>query len=373
MHLKWFKGTSVAEVMDQIRAELGPDALILHSKTAKPRGPLGIVRGGGVEILAAVDEAAPPAAPEAAAAPADAPATRLARAPAAGEAAAGPVPDRLLSDVATLKHLLVQWGGGRLLPPPLTPYYERLVVAGVEPALALQILTDVPAPSAHDPSAGAAMPDEAVRQAVARMIPAAPAAPEGVVALVGPAGSGKTAALAKLAAQARMGGGRSGILNLDDGGFGALSVLEALAGILDLPYAQAAAAGDVAEQVRESAADLLLIDTPGIGIHDAAGIERLAEGLAAAAPREVHLVLPATMKTADALAAVRAFSRLGLTHLLFTRLDETASCGSVLAVSVESGLPLSYFGTGREIPADLTPAAPELIVNRIFTQQGQPA
>jgi flagellar biosynthesis protein FlhF len=284
------------------------------------------------------------------------------------------VPDTLRDDVATLKHLIVQWGGGRLLPPPLGPYYERLVMAGVEPALALQILADVPAPSRHEAGADAAVPEEAVAEALTRMIRTQDPASTGPVALVGPAGAGKTTTIAKLAARAQLAGDRAAILNLDDGGFGSLSLLEALAGILDLPYAQAGLAEDVADHVRRAPADgLTLIDTPGIGVHHAEEMARVAELLGAAAPREVHLVLSATAKTADALAAVRAFSRLGVTHLLFTRLDETASCGSVLAVCVESGLPLSYVGTGREIPADLGAAAPADIVNRILTQQGHPA
>jgi flagellar biosynthesis protein FlhF len=88
MHLKWFKGKSVSDVMDQIRDDLGPDALILHSKPSRARGPLGMVRGGGVEILAAVDD---PAAAE--------PSTG---APAAPPPAAAPGPDTRRDVVATL-------------------------------------------------------------------------------------------------------------------------------------------------------------------------------------------------------------------------------------------------------------------------------
>jgi flagellar biosynthesis protein FlhF len=116
------------------------------------------------------------------------------------------------------------------------------------------------------------------------------------------------------------------------------------------------------------ASGLGLIDTPGLGRGDAAGLSRLADLLRSVRADEVHLVLPATSKTADALAAVRAWSPLGITHLLFTRLDETASCGSVLTVAVETGIPLSYIGTGREIPGDLAPADAHDIVHRTLQQ-----
>src|SRR5262245_39752785 len=103
MHLKWFRGRAVPEVMSQIRKELGEDAIILDSKSARPWGPLKALRTAGVEILAAVDRAEP-AAPRASAAPVEVGALGN---------------DALRAEVAALRHLLVQFGGGRLLAPAL--------------------------------------------------------------------------------------------------------------------------------------------------------------------------------------------------------------------------------------------------------------
>ena len=41
MHLKWFKGRAVPEVVSQIRKELGPEAVILHSKRSRGWGRSG--------------------------------------------------------------------------------------------------------------------------------------------------------------------------------------------------------------------------------------------------------------------------------------------------------------------------------------------
>ena len=112
----------------------------------------------------------------------------------------------------------------------------------------------------------------------------------------------------------------------------------------------------------------VLIDTPGVGPEDRRGLKHLQELLRAAAPDEVHLVLSATSKAPDTRAAVRAFSSMGVTHLLFTHLDETTSCASVIGACIESGLPLSYVGTGRDIPGDLDPAEPRRLIRR--TLQG---
>jgi flagellar biosynthesis GTPase FlhF len=67
----------------------------------------------------------------------------------------------------------------------------------------------------------------------------------------------------------------------------------------------------------------------------------------------------------ETFAAVRAFAALGVTHLLFTRLDETTTEESLLTVAVEAGMPLSYFATGREIPDDLRPATASELLRRI--------
>jgi len=111
-----------------------------------------------------------------------------------------------------------------------------------------------------------------------------------------------------------------------------------------------------------------VIDTPGVGPENRQGLRQLQGLLRAVAPDEVHLVLSATSKGPDTRAAVRAFAAVGVTHLPFTHLDETASCASVIDACIESGLPLSYVGTGRDIPGDLDPAEPRRLIRR--TLQG---
>jgi flagellar biosynthesis protein FlhF len=357
MHLKWFKGREVPEVMRRVREELGPDAVILHSKTARPWWPLRYVRNGGVEVLAAVDRSDSP---------------RIAATPPA-HPVTSPSTEALRAQVAELRALFVKFAGGRLLPPGLEPFYDRLVSGGMEPQLAFRLLADLPSSPADGANGDRGAAARAVEEHLATMIHVpGPGQRPGTarLALVGPAGAGKTTTLAKLAARAQIAGGRIAILNADGSGFGGPSPLEAFAAILDVPHLMALTADELTGQLQGSAVrGNVLIDTPGLAPGDQSGLRRLGELLCAARPTEVHLVLTATSKTADALAAVRAFSSVGITHLLFTHLDETASCASVLGAGVESGLPLSYFGTGREIPGDLDFADARDVVRR--TLQGE--
>ncbi len=351
MHLKWFRGRAVPEVMSQIRKELGEDAVILHSKSTRAWGPLKALSPAGVEILAAIDR---PESPSPAA-------TALAE-------PAPPGTEALRAEVAALRHLLVQFGGGRLLAPALAPFYERLVAGGMDTALAQKLLGAVSVPVRVGSEARSDALADAVADALVGMIRgdlAATPSRAARVALVGPAGAGKTTTLCKLAARAQLAGARAGIVNLDGSSWSAPAPIEAFAAIADIPYAQALAPDALARELaRAPAGRLTLIDTAGASPVDGQALGRLADLLRAARPDEVHLVLSATTKSADALAAVRAFAPAGLTHLLFTRLDETTSLGSVLAVGIESGLPLSHFGTGREIPGDLAPASAREVVHQ---------
>jgi flagellar biosynthesis GTPase FlhF len=100
----------------------------------------------------------------------------------------------------------------------------------------------------------------------------------------------------------------------------------------------------------------VLIDSPRVGPENRQGL------------RHLQGVVSATSKAPDTRAAVRAFAAAGATHLPFTHLEETASCAAVIDAYIESGLPLSYVGTGRDIPGDLDPAEPRRLIRR--TLQG---
>jgi flagellar biosynthesis protein FlhF len=60
---------------------------------------------------------------------------------------------------------------------------------------------------------------------------------------------------------------------------------------------------------------------------------------------------------------VDRYSVFGPAKLLFTRLDETSSYGSILNESVRTGLPISFLGTGPRVPDDVEPATQDRIVD----------
>ena len=72
------------------------------------------------------------------------------------------------------------------------------------------------------------------------------------------------------------------------------------------------------------------------------------------------------MKSGDLARVAAEYEIFAPAKLLFTRLDETGSFGSILNEAVRSERPLSFFGTGQRIPEDLEPAASRRVADLVL-------
>jgi flagellar biosynthesis protein FlhF len=272
-------------------------------------------------------------------------------------------PDSLVREVAALRRMLVRRDGARALPDALAPLFDRLVAAGVDDTFAFRVLEGVDA-RAREGALARAVEDAFV---AALPVPVAPATGDAARVFVGPAGAGKTATVSKLAVRAHLDGATTHVITLDGASLGARGHWEALSTLAGVPHTLALTGEAVRDAVAaQPAGATLLVDTPGIGAGQTDAIRALADLIAAAGPVDVHLVLPATTKPADARAAVLAFAPTRPSRLVFTRLDETATAGSSLEIAAAAGLSLAYVGTGRDIPDDIRAATPRDLVRRVL-------
>jgi flagellar biosynthesis GTPase FlhF len=100
-----------------------------------------------------------------------------------------------------------------------------------------------------------------------------------------------------------------------------------------------------------------LIDTPATGpSHGAPHVKALAADLKALGATEVHLALPATLSSAAAGEVAAALAPLGPTHIALTHADETARPGAPLELALAARRPLSYV-CARESASPADPAA----------------
>jgi flagellar biosynthesis protein FlhF len=178
--------------------------------------------------------------------------------------------------------------------------------------------------------------------------------------LIGPSGAGKTAAVAKLASHYRLEQRRSvALITFDTCRETAVEQLRRYAKIVGVPFACALSARQVHEGLRRhTQVDLVLIDMPGIGPRDLA----LAEELGRLLPKKsvtTHLVISASTREQELCRITRRLGDLPQLRLLFTKLDETESFGTIFEVAHQTGVPLSYWSIGRRVPGDIEIASSE--------------
>ncbi|MBA1196764.1 flagellar biosynthesis protein FlhF [Pseudomonas plecoglossicida] len=196
----------------------------------------------------------------------------------------------------------------------------------------------------------------------------------GVIAMVGPAGMGKTTTLAKLAARyvLKYGAQNLALVSMDSFRIGAQEQLKTLGRILNVSVTYV----DPGESLAQALEPLLrkrvvLIDTAGLQASDPAlrmQLETLAgRGIAS----KNYLVLATTSQKQVLTAAYHSYKRCGLAGCILTKLDETACLGEVLSLAISHELPVAYLTDGPRIPDDLHLPRKHQLVSRAVSVQMQ--
>ncbi len=417
MRVKTFEAASMQEALNIVKREMGEEAFILSTRTKQKKGALGMVEEAMIEVTAAMDENAPvPAPPRNGTQP-----TYSLRQPLAGRGAepqprqevrpaqAPPPPmdlqplrrelleikgavealkeqesrnTAILHELDQMKALLnrIQKQGmpsAQLhLPASLLELYGGLVANDVDPMIALR-LCEYTQRALLDQGGEEAVDSEKarlfMRRVIADFIPVASPiqldpGKTRVAALVGPTGVGKTTTIAKLAAYAKLElKQRVALVTLDTFRVAAVDQLQQYAEILKVPIHVALTIEDLRSALRfYQDRTLVLIDTPGHSPKDTEVLGQLRHLLDELPEVETHLVLSATTKPRDMADIAQRFEPLKPGRLIFTKLDETSTYGPILSTLVRVKKPLSYLGTGQEVPQDLELATSRRVADLIL-------
>lgn len=194
----------------------------------------------------------------------------------------------------------------------------------------------------------------------------------GVIALVGPAGMGKTTTLAKLAARyvLEYGAQNIAIVSMDCFRIGAQEQLKTLGRILNVPVSHVEAGQSLEQALLPLAKKrVVLVDTAGLPASDpmlALQLDNLANRKL---PTRSYLVLAATSQAQVLKAAWHAYKRCGLSGCIITKLDEAVSMGEVLGMAIGQGLPVAYTTDGPKIPDDIQVPRSHQLISRAVRMQ----
>ncbi len=358
MHVKTFQAPSMQEVLDQVRRDLGPDAILLGNR--KVPGPDG---APWIEISAALDRPREPAGSSP---------------PPPADASSLPVVQDQLEDIRGMLSLLLsskdvfaQWQ----LKPPALELVQQMVLRGLDEKNAFEIFrTLVKGANGRSPSKRQLF--DAFRSHISDKIrfhdPFDGPVPAGgkpqIYTFVGPTGVGKTTTLAKLAAYLKYKRAQKvGLISLDTYRIGALEQLRTYADILEVPLhvAQCRESLDRAME-RLAGCGAILVDTIGRNYLDARYVDDLKAVFRDDAGVHHLLVLSATSKDEDIKNVIRRFRSLSVECLIFTKVDETLTPGSIANPLLRYPYPLSFLGIGQRVPEDLIRATPQRILSFFF-------
>ncbi len=335
MILRKVVGRTMAEALERVRKEVGPEAIIVETSFA-----------GGVATVIAKREAN-----QANQAPAN---------PWRGTPYDRDRPEPKL-----------------VFPEGFRPFAESMAEFGISQKLIKVLLRAVKGLDPHLLKKGSPSLRAVLRRVLAGLIPTAglgsssagrialggKAIPTSkALALVGPTGVGKTTTLAKLAAQATIHEDMSvGIISTDTFRIAAVEQLRAFAEMMGAPFRVAFTPQDLRAALREfQHHDRIFIDTTGRSPKDAASLKAM-RGFFADMPIQVHLCLSAGTRRRDLLATLRAFEPFEPSYLALTKWDETVAPGEALSLAIERNLPLSWITNGQNVPEDLLPAEGTII------------
>ena len=260
--------------------------------------------------------------------------------------------------------------------PEATPYYERLLESGLAVKTVQGLLHEVGAGMWGRTSDSDLQ--QALHSTIARHVKTS--GPllstedrKKTVILVGPTGVGKTTTIAKLAAFYRQHERRSvALITLDTYRIAAVEQLRMYADLLGVTMDVALTRGDAARCIaRRAGADLILVDTAGRSPGDRVGMTEVQDILSMNRPVEVHLVLSATTRERDLMQYRNHYRGIPFTRLLFTKLDETSGVGGAFDLMRQTGMPLSYFCVGQRVPEDLELARPDRLAQLLLAESGR--
>jgi flagellar biosynthesis protein FlhF len=419
MKLRRFFGPTSRAVLEQVRAELGPDAMIVANHASAE----------GIEITALPAEAlpqilsdrqaqpVPPAVPLATSEDEGVTVTLSSRAPhpspppaARGEAVAAPIPAaeppsnaphpnplpaargegdaltaRMMAEMAAMRALFQEqmaqlaWSESLRRSPLRTRLTRDLLLAGYSATLARTITERLPddfnAAEAQTWLAGVLTRNLAAVDAADEMVTRG-----GIYALVGPTGVGKTTTTAKLAARCavRYGAAKLALLTTDSYRVGAQDQLRIYAKILGVSVHTVSDRHDLKQALDAvRGRHLVLIDTVGIGQRDA----RVAEQAQLLAHPEIRRILllnaAAQSETLDEVVTTYRRGPDGATDTLsgaiVTKLDEAARTGAVLDVAIRHRLRLQYVTNGQRVPEDLALPHASCLVDRSLRAATRPS
>ena len=336
MQLRTFLAKDMKAALASVRAEMGPEAVIVGSERTK----------GGVMVRAALEEL---------------------EAPSLAEEIGEPVNDF----DADYRNTLIR----RLREKPAASGRRRFDRSELLSSFARHRLPDALGHALAEASAKTNVSDMtlALAAAIDARMKSTPIdfANAKAFMVVGPNGVGKTAVAAKLAAHAKLAGRNVTLIAGDVAGAGAVARLNAFAEHLDASIVTADSAFVLASTTGDAVAQgaLAIVDTAGFDPRQPK-IAAVYAALAKIESVEAIGVLSALTDAEEAAEIASAMAHMGVARLIVTAVDLTRRAGALAAAAMTPGVGLAHITRSPFVASGLETLTP-LALSRLLAESEQ--
>ncbi len=380
MKIMKYKAKSMPEAIEQIKKDLGANAVILDSKEIKTGGFLGFFKKRQVEVLAAIDETLSSRNKN----------SKTLKDTSNRQFKRNKVTvnepgfitkeehKKVLTEIKYVKEIL-QANTFQANQPFSADYaivFNYLTNQEVEENIAKEILQSI-INRTNDKTLTSKqiiplVEDEIITKLSKRNTIGTPPNAQ-IIQFVGPTGVGKTTTLAKVAANKMIKEQRKiAFITMDTYRIAAIEQLKTYAKILDVPLEVVYSIKEYKDALQKlNNHDYIFVDTAGRNFRDGQYVRELKEMIQLENfQTETHLVLSLASRYKDIKDIYEQFKDIALEKVIFTKMDETTTYGAILNLCYHDEINISYMTNGQDVPNDIIVPDQQFIGQLIISRYG---
>nr|WP_317358294.1 flagellar biosynthesis protein FlhF [uncultured Tyzzerella sp.] len=369
MKVKKYQGETEEQVIEMAKKELGNDAIVLSIKKITPTGIFSIIKKPYIELTASYDENK----------------VKLEEKPKSffSKASSNNLDDKLKEKDNTIQRLekriaelesylekamkslsLEKGANNTKYKNQLVQFiYEMLVSKGVHPAVCSDILSSVD----KDNNQNIDLIVKVVYNKIIEILDKAVCEDLVIekdnkskeaksIVFLGTTGVGKTTTIAKLSSELIMNKGKKvGFITSDTYRIAAVEQLKTYAEILGSQVEVVYTIDDVKEKIKKLNLinDYIFFDTAGRSHKNEKNMEEIKELLKEIENPEIYLVISSTSNFEDIENIINTYSKFTKFNIIFTKIDETDTIGTILNIAHKTKNKIAYVTVGQNVPSDI--------------------
>ena len=176
------------------------------------------------------------------------------------------------------------------------------------------------------------------------------------IVFLGTTGVGKTTTIAKLSSEIIMNKGKKvGFITSDTYRIAAVEQLKTYAEILDSQVEVVYSVEDVKPKIDKLKVmnDYIFFDTAGRSHKNEKNMEEIKLLLKELDNPEIYLVISSTNNSEDIENIINTYSKFSKFNIIFTKIDETDTIGTILNIAYKNNNKIAYVTVGQNVPSDI--------------------